>query len=247
MSPLRRPHLVAGAALLLPAMIALGCGSRNEEKKPAATAEPAKPATQTPQTQTGCSTDHDCKGNRICVKAQCVDPPNKAQSPSPPPAQPPRPAPATRRSPVPSDQDWHVVGEVTVTGSSRMNCETKKIREWVRVRCHGKNEAGNTPRGVTVLGTTAADATFPSSSPGNVVLVFPFTEGTEVDAIFRWTSKEHHQFRARWPSGAGEPAAKGEFLGVPPPSDPNRVWPCMTNADCNSPYKCGFQGNCMKM
>jgi hypothetical protein len=226
-------------ALLACAALAAGC---------------PKPA---PAESTGCKTDADCKGNRVCANAQCVDPPpdrhrhrrdnqqqNQQQPPPPTPTPPARPV-TPPRSAVPSEADWRVVREVTVTGSSRMNCETKKIREWVRVRCYGKNESGSTPKGVTVVSTSVPDATFPNAAGGEVTLLYPFTEGTTVDAIFRWSGRERHQYHSQWPSGAAEPAAKGEFLGVPPPSDPNRVWPCQSDNDCNPPNKCGHMGNCM--
>jgi hypothetical protein len=45
---------------------------------PAATQPPAKPATVA-----GCSFDAQCKGDRVCVKRECVAPPHTAESPEP--------------------------------------------------------------------------------------------------------------------------------------------------------------------
>ncbi|MCA9622107.1 MAG: hypothetical protein KC731_23950 [Myxococcales bacterium] len=29
--------------------------------------------------------------------------------------------------------------------------------------------------------------------------------------------------------------------------NPNKRWPCASDADCNAPFRCGFQGNCMML
>lgn len=246
MKPSRRSPLFAPVALAAIGLLALACGSGDRDGKS--------------RSGSGCKTDNDCKGNRVCVNRRCTDGPTTTTTPAPAPtptqrpAQPPAAAPAPAPPPapaavsfsrIPGEREWDSVREVTVTGSSRMNCETKKIREWVRVRCHGKNESGSTPKGVTVIRASAGDRTFPFAGNGVTELLFPYVEGTAVDAVFRWSGGERREFRSRWPSGAAEPVVKGEFLGVPPPTDPNRRWPCQSDADCNSPYTCGYQGNCI--
>lgn len=246
-----RSHLAAFAAVVFAALAlpALGCSGGDQ---PA----PTKPTAEAPAA--GCKTDMDCKGNRVCVQSQCVDPaPGTKTSPRPrpagqPPAPPPPPAPrpAAHLAPpggftaIPTERDYRAVREITVTGSSRMNCETKRIREWVRIRCHGKNESGSSPRAMTVIRSNAPDHTFTQQSGDQVELLYPFFEGVHLEAVFRWTGGERHHFVSRWSAGSAEPAAKGEFLGVAPPTDPNRRWPCQSDADCNSPYQCGHQGNC---
>ena len=46
-----------------------------------------------------------------------------------------RPGMPDGRSRVPLDREFDMVGENRVTGSSKLGCETKEIREWLRVRC----------------------------------------------------------------------------------------------------------------
>src|SRR5687768_13823004 len=46
------------------------------------------------------------------------------------------------RSAVPTLDEWNAqTKEVTVRGSSKLNCETKMVREWLRVSCRGKNDS----------------------------------------------------------------------------------------------------------
>jgi hypothetical protein len=55
-------------------------------------------------------------------------------------------------SAVPTMGEWKAqTREVTVTGSSKLNCETKMVREWLRVSCRGKNSDGGKPVSVKVL------------------------------------------------------------------------------------------------
>ena len=50
-------------------------------------------------------------------------------------APPPAPAVASNRSPVPVPAVWQLAPEVIVTGSTAASCETKRVREWLRVLC----------------------------------------------------------------------------------------------------------------
>lgn len=47
-------------------------------------------------------------------------------------------------------------------------------------------------------------------------------------------------------------ACSCEKVAAPAPAprpkvNPNKRWPCTADSDCNAPYKCGFQGNCMML
>src|SRR3954469_6150227 len=83
-------------------------------------------------------------------------PPPVESAPAPPPAPPVSPAAAAAkplppgRTPVPSLAEYAAAHEVTVKGSSALRCETKMIREWLRVTCRGKNDTGGTPTTVVV-------------------------------------------------------------------------------------------------
>jgi hypothetical protein len=119
------------------------------------------------------------------------------------------------RSKVPTVEEWNAVTkEVTVRGSSKLNCETKMVREWLRVSCRGKSFSGGEPTGVSVTkgGGRGDDYTF--SNTGVASLVVRFVEGVDLEAEFSW-SDASYKLKVFWPHGAPEPPAKAEFLGVP--------------------------------
>ena len=141
-----------------------------------------------------------------------------ADAPAPvegqPPTQPAAAAPAGR-SAVPSIDEWNAqTKEVTVKGSSALNCETKMVREWLRVSCRGKNFSGGEPTGVTVTSGGGRGDDFVFSSAGVASLVVRFVEGVDLQAQFTWSDRSH-TLRVWWPRGAPEPPPKGEFQGVP--------------------------------
>ena len=118
------------------------------------------------------------------------------------------------RSNVPTVDEWNAVTkEVTVTGSSKLNCETKMVREWLRVSCRGKKQSGGTPTTVTVTKGDQKGDVYTFAASGVTSLVLRFVEGVDLDATFQWTDATH-ALHVKWPKGAPEPAAKGVFDGV---------------------------------
>src|SRR5262245_55218249 len=58
---------------------------------------------------------------------------------------------AAGRTPAPTLEEWNTLKkEVTVKGSSALRCETKIIREYLRVSCKDEVPEG-TPKGIKVL------------------------------------------------------------------------------------------------
>jgi serine/threonine protein kinase len=156
------------------------------------------------------------EGSTAVVTPPASSPPHAAEpAPSSPATTPdpdtPRPAPSTaRRSPVPTVADWNVVGEVTVTGSTALSCETKMIREWLRISCRGTTDTGGTPTSVEVK--RGADPNTYTFAADNVTsLVLPYLEGTSVEALFSWTDKSK-KLLITWPRGTPLPTAKGRFV-----------------------------------
>lgn len=139
-------------------------------------------------------------------------PPPKGDTPPPPveaPAEKGTP-PAAGHSDVPTVAEWQAVtGEVTVRGSSALGCETKGLREWVRISCRGDDPGRGSPLNVTVENAKGAE-TFKFASGGVSSLVYRFEEGTKIEATFSWTNGSH-QFVAEWPPGAPKPTAYGVF------------------------------------
>jgi hypothetical protein len=115
------------------------------------------------------------------------------------------------KSAVPTSAEWNAVTkEVTVRGSSKLNCETKMVREWLRVSCRGKNSSGGEPSGVSVIAGGGRGEDFTFTGAGVASLVVRFVEGVDLKARFNWSDGAHtlHVF---WPRGAPEPPPKGEF------------------------------------
>lgn len=131
---------------------------------------------------------------------------------------PAKPVIAPGRSTPPTLDEWTSMRkEVTVKGSSALNCETKIVREYLRVSCHGKNDTGGTPTTVRIVRGGRGEA-YTFASGGVTSLVVPFVEGTDFDAEFSWTDKSH-KLTVKWPRGAPKPPVVGVFEGAKSPLD----------------------------
>jgi hypothetical protein len=148
-------------------------------------------------------------------------------------APPPQPAaPRRARSLVPVPQVWREAPEVIVAGSTAAGCETKMVREWLRVVC-GRTAAGLIPTRVTV----AVDATGESQAlvtPRQTSLVTPVEPGRHVEVELAWT--DHTQrLTIDWPLEAKAPVMK---LGAPVPiPGTKRPEPISEYFDASSDYK----------
>ncbi|MBW2456935.1 MAG: hypothetical protein JRI68_20645 [Deltaproteobacteria bacterium] len=106
---------------------------------------------------------------------------------------------------------------MTVKGSSALNCETKMVREWLRISCRGKNDTGGTPTTVQVT-KGGRGQVFTFAAGGVTSLVMPFIDGTNLEAAFSWTDKSH-KLVAHWPHGAPKPPIIATFEGAKSPLD----------------------------
>jgi hypothetical protein len=130
------------------------------------------------------------------------------------PAQVAKPLPPGR-TPVPAPDEYAAAREVTVKGSSALHCETKMVREWLRVSCRGANDTGGTPTAVTVT-RGDREETVLYAAGGVTSMITPVLEGTEIEALFSWTDKRH-SLVVKWPAGRPKPIVLGEFLGAASP------------------------------
>ena len=122
------------------------------------------------------------------------------------------------RSAVPSLAEWNAVTkEVTVKGSGALNCETKMVREWLRVSCRGTNDSGGKPTRVRVV-FGGGPGTLSFASGGVTSLVTRFVEGLKLRADFSWTDKSH-PLTLSWPRGTAMPVVLGAFKGAQSPLD----------------------------
>lgn len=115
------------------------------------------------------------------------------------------------KSAVPTTDEWNAVKkEITVSGSGKLNCETKQLREWIRVSCRDPNDSGGSPTGVRVTKGGGRGDDFVFTAPKVASLVFRFVDGVHLEAEFTWTDKKQTLI-VDWPHGAPEPPAKGRF------------------------------------
>ena len=157
-------------------------------------------------------------------------PPVKQETTKPPPGPSAvaRPLPPGR-SPVPSLSEYAAAREVTVKGSSALACETKMVREWLRVTCRGKNDTGGTPTTVAVVRGGRGE-TISYAASGVTSIMTPVLEGADFEARFSWTDKSH-PLVVKWRRGAPKPIVVGEFLGAASPLD--RTAPSAVICDCH--------------
>ncbi len=97
----------------------------------------------------------------------------------------------TTRSKVPGLPEWNAVPrEITVNRSTPLNCETKMVREWLRVSCREKNNTGGTPTNATVLrGCTPETYFFVKPEQKLASVVMPVLKGKHCEVKFEWTDK----------------------------------------------------------
>lgn len=209
---MRKPNSMLRLIALLPLL----CGACQQAK---ADSEPTK-STSTPETRveaTGCQRDTDCKGDRVCVRGSCSEP-RAARSKTPVHPQPQQPVqpgalpndwgipdPST---PIPDGSEFNRLSrEVTVTGSSALHCETKMVREWLRVVCKPYDN-----NYVTEAVFTRPDNVITQVSPidnGMVALLTQVVRGRTVNADISWYNEGRAWGRTlvvTWPTTAGRPS-----------------------------------------
>lgn len=181
----------------------------------------------------GCRKDTDCKGSRVCVAGSCTESVVKdkapAASPKPTPltpdkAPPAAPAPAPNpnaiaadglpavipppSSPPPTTAEWDsVTREVTVKGSSARNCETKMVREWLRVTC--RRFANNLPVDASGQAGSGQQAYYHTVPNVQASLVVQVIQGRTYRGMFSWRAGARvwgAELMVVWPSSAARPS-----------------------------------------
>jgi hypothetical protein len=100
--------------------------------------------------------------------------------------------------------------EITVRGSSDAGCETKQVREWLRVKCTRTQTAW--PLAVDIERDDGHE-TLALVMPSAVSLVIPIVANRELAAKIRWTDRTR-VLRVQWPSGQATPT-----IGFDEPSE----------------------------
>ncbi len=121
------------------------------------------------------------------------------------------------RSALPTLDEWNAMTkEVTVKGSSALGCETKMVREYLRVSCRGKNDTGGTAKHISLQKGIVENHIFVDR--GVISLVVPYVEGINATFSFTW-SDTAHPLVLKWPRGNAKPVIIGTFEGAKSPLD----------------------------
>jgi hypothetical protein len=115
------------------------------------------------------------------------------------------------RSKVPTVAEWNVATrEISVARSTPLGCETKMVREWLRVSCRkDAGQPGNDKLPPSITDETGKTAdTFTFVKAGQVAsVVTPVLRGRTYRARFHWERKVQ-TLVVDWPSGAPRPVIK---------------------------------------
>jgi hypothetical protein len=117
------------------------------------------------------------------------------------------------RSKVPTVAEWNAVPrEISVARSTPLGCETKMVREWLRVSCRkdlAQPGYDKLPQSITDQTGKTAD-TYTMEKPGQLTsVVTPVLRGRTYRAKFHWETKTQ-TLVVDWPSGAPRPVIKFE-------------------------------------
>lgn len=118
-------------------------------------------------------------------------------------AEPPPARVTSALSPVPVPAIWHQAPEVIVAGSTAAGCETKVVREWLRVLCARTDQKGP-PFQVHVDRDDTGEAMV-LVIPQGVSLLVPIVAGKDYAARITWPDVQR-VLRVTWPAGATRPA-----------------------------------------
>lgn len=111
-------------------------------------------------------------------------------------------------SKVPTLAEWNAVTrEITVRGSSALNCETKMLREWLRVSCRKNAEHGE-PSKVETFASGQQHFQFPAAgvaASGVTSVVVQVVRRKNFSAKFSWADNHVATLKLSWPHGAPNP------------------------------------------
>lgn len=140
------------------------------------------------------------------------------REPPPKPKVEPRVALPPGRSRLPQPKEWTTqAGEVLVTGSDAAGCSTRRIREWLYVRCTARSPRDPAPIGAVINQGGHGEASV-WATEGAVTMVAPTVRGDELKATFFWKGKAR-KLVVRWPAGEVVPTMGFEEAdpGAAPP------------------------------
>jgi hypothetical protein len=104
------------------------------------------------------------------------------------------------RTPEPELAEWGKAREISVKGSGKLACETKMVREWLRVMCVNRNAEDGAPVGIAISKGRHDHAKGENLRAVNDIttLIMPVVPGTDAEIDFKWANGGH-ALTVRWP------------------------------------------------
>lgn len=123
------------------------------------------------------------------------------------------PMPTEGTSKPPTVAEWGAVKEITVRHSTPLNCETKLVREWLRVSCRSSEKGPYLIEGVKLTSGKDHGGIPPFVKKGVASIVTRVTKGMSAEYTFDWGNFTR-KLTVNWPNGAPNPTI--EFDSPPP-------------------------------
>jgi hypothetical protein len=123
------------------------------------------------------------------------------------------PVPTEGTSKPPTVAEWGAVGEITVRHSTPLNCETKLVREWLRVSCRSSEKGPYLIEGVKLTSGKDHGGIPPFVKKGVASIVTQVKKGMSAEYTFDWGNFTR-KLTVSWPNGAPNPTI--EFDSPPP-------------------------------
>lgn len=151
------------------------------------------------------------------------------------------------RSKVPTFKEWKDAPAVAVRNARSLWCETKAVREWLRVSCRSAEMAPNQVAGVVNDGAPVGEVyTFNGERVASAVIAV--RPGTDARLTYNWTNWGERTFSVKYPKDAASPqlgfnrgGPKGRD-GVPLCDDVCFLrWHHKSDLTCNTPCEPGFR------
>ncbi len=105
--------------------------------------------------------------------------------------------------------EWAKSKIVKVPGSGKNECETRMVREWLRVMCVNRSAERGTPQSITVTRGRAPKERYKGENlkvvNDTTTLLVPVRPGTDFAASFEWTNGSD-ELTVAWPEGEPESA-----------------------------------------
>ncbi|HVV88372.1 MAG TPA: hypothetical protein VHE35_35260, partial [Kofleriaceae bacterium] len=145
--------------------------------------------------------------------------------------------PTAARSPMPLPAQWRAAPEILVAGSTAARCETKQLREWLRIYCLPADgaELDGVPKAITLRADHSHGA-YTMVMPRSAALTVALAPGDSLAADFTWTNVTRH-LEASWAAKA--PAPTAAFTGGGDAKPPERRYGEVTFASDAARAMCG--------